>query len=106
MFTKIVSCICVTLFIISSIFLTSCARRDMDVTNAVAGKWEHGGHVFEYRDDGKVVYDGEVMKYEIVDKDTLHVIRNDKSDRDYYFDYMFNNDGTLTINKVKYLPVR
>gem|GEM_PF-1819848 len=105
MFNKILSYICIGLFVISSVFLTSCARGQAEIPNAVVGKWEHGGHVFEYASDGKLMYDGEVVKYDIVDHDTLRVVRNDDKDHDYYFDYSFNPDGSLTLNKVKYLPV-
>jgi len=105
MFERIISYICIGLFLISSAFLNSCAQRRDEIPNAVVGKWEHGGHVFEYSDDGKLLYDGETMKYEIIDGDTLRVIRNDGTERDYYFDYNFNTDGTLTVNEVKYFPV-
>lgn len=105
MFERIVSYICITLFLISSIFLSSCSFGQVKMPNAVAGKWEHGGHVFEYRDNGKLLYDGELMRYDVIDDDTIRIARNDGTDREYTFDYTFNPDGTLTINKVKYFPV-
>lgn len=105
MLQRIVSYICITLFLISNLFLSSCSYGQIHMPNAVEGKWEHGGHVFEYHKDGKLFYDGEVMKYDVIDDDTIHVIRGDGSNREYLFDYTFNPDGTLTINKVKYFPV-
>ena len=105
MFERIISYICIGLFLISSVFLNSCAQLQTEIPNAVVGKWEHSGHVFEYSSDGTLSYDGEAMKYEIIDGDTLRVMRNDGTERDYYFDYTFNSDGTLTVNEVKYFPV-
>lgn len=105
MFERVISFICITLFVISNIFLSSCSFGQTEIPNAIAGKWEHAGHVFEYRGNGKLMYDGEVMRYEVIDDDTINVIRNDGTERSYIFDYSFNPDGTLTINEVKYFPV-
>lgn len=105
MFERFIIYLCITLFLISNIFLFSCSTARTAIPNAIEGRWEHAGHVFEYRKNGKLIYDDEVMEYNVVDDDTIHVKRNDGTDRQYTFDYTFNPDGTLTINKVKYFPV-
>jgi hypothetical protein len=89
--------------------MSSCSypASDSKLPSSIVGKWEHAGHVYEYKNNGKLLYDGNTLKYEILEDGKIHIIKDKDTgiERSYVFDYSMNSDGTLTVNEVEYFPV-
>ena len=75
--------------------LCSC-QEISEQTQKICGKWENSGNIYEFKENGKLLYNGDTYLYEFPDAETLRVIKKDET---LLLSYEQNEDG-IKINGV------
>lgn len=88
-----------------SALLVACGENDTkDYAEDLYGSWDKGEDTFEYRADGKIYKNGNVLhRFEVKEEGKIRVY--DKTDKELYSTYHFSVDSTgnvLTMDGVKY----
>ena len=85
--------------IITAILLVSCATQLTG--HQVLGKWEHGGSMIEFTEEGYFVKGSEKYPFS-VDEEKITIDNNGEA---LVVDYKINSNGTMTMNGIIYYPV-
>ena len=62
------------LFFIILYSFSGCQETDAQ-REKIAGKWEHNGFIYEFRENGKLLYNGDEYRYDFPESDTIRILR-------------------------------